>query len=466
MIAASLAHADYGVEDSLLAMTLRETFVGVIIGKHEEHTMKSEISHRLWQEANRVLVGGVNSPVRAFKGVGGDPFFVASGSGPTIVDADGNELIDYVLSWGPLVLGHAHPEVVEAVTRALEKGSSFGIPTEAEIRLAERLVALVPSLEKVRLVNSGTEATMSAIRLARGVTNRDLVVKIEGCYHGHVDSLLVQAGSGLTTLGTPTSPGIPESHAECTLTMPFNDLEAATTIFEAHSGRIACLIIEPVAGNMGVIPPAEGYLEALRDLTKEHGSLLIFDEVMSGFRVAMGGAQQRYGVTPDLTTLGKVIGGGLPVGAYGGSAEIMDHLSPVGPVYQAGTLSGNPLATAAGLATLDVLERPGTFDQIEAALVRLGEGLGAIANETGVPVYQTQIGSMACLFFREGQVTNYAEATASDTERYGKFFWGMLERGVYFAPSQFEACFASSTHSPAHIDQTLEAARDVFRELG
>ena len=427
--------------------------------------MKRESSSRLWEEANRVLVGGVNSPVRAFKGVGGDPFFVTSGSGPTIVDADGNELIDYVLSWGPLVLGHAHPEVVEAVTKALEKGSSFGIPTEAEIRLAERLVALVPSLEKVRLVNSGTEATMSAIRLARGVTGRDLVVKIEGCYHGHVDSLLVQAGSGLTTLGTPTSPGIPKSHAECTLTMPFNDLEAAGTVFETHGDRIACLILEPVTGNMGVIPPAEGYLEGLRDLTEKHGALLIFDEVMSGFRVAMGGAQQRYGVTPDLTTLGKVIGGGLPVGAYGGPADIMDHLSPVGPVYQAGTLSGNPLATAAGLTTLEVLGRPGTFDQIEAALTRLGEGLGAIASEAGVPVYQTQVGSMGCLFFREGPVTNYAEATASDTERYGKFFWGMLERGVYFAPSQFEACFASSTHASAHIDQTLEAARDVFPKL-
>jgi glutamate-1-semialdehyde 2,1-aminomutase len=427
--------------------------------------MKSDCSAILWREANKVLVGGVNSPVRAFKGVGGDPFFVTSGKGAVITDADGNELIDYVLSWGPLVLGHAHAGVEEAVREALSRGASFGIPTEAEIRLGERIAELVPSIEKVRLVNSGTEATMSAIRLARGCTGRDLVVKIEGCYHGHVDSLLVKAGSGLATLGTPTSPGIPESHAKSTLTMPYNDLEAARRIFEAHGDTIACLIVEPLPGNMGVVFPKDGYLQGLRDLTKEFGALLIFDEVMSGFRAALGGVQERFGVTPDLTTLGKVIGGGLPVGAYGGPAALMDQLSPVGAVYQAGTLSGNPLATAAGLATLDALQAPGVFDAIEARLKALGEGLAAIAKEAGIPVYQTQVGSMACLFFNENPVENYADAAASDTERYAKFFWGMLEGGVYLAPSQFEACFMSAAHSDAHIDQTLEAARRAFSEL-
>lgn len=427
--------------------------------------MNHSTSKKLWQKANQSLVGGVNSPVRAFKGVGGDPFFVASGQGSRITDVDGNELIDYVLSWGPLVLGHAHPVVVEAVTKALERGSSFGIPTEAEIVLAEKIAALVPSIEKVRLVNSGTEATMSAIRLARGVTGRDLVVKVEGCYHGHVDSLLVEAGSGLTTLGTPTSPGIPEAHAACTLTMPFNNLEAAGALFAEHGDKIACIILEPVAGNMGVIPPEPGYLEGLRARTSEHGALLIFDEVMSGFRVAMGGAQERYGVTPDLTTLGKVIGGGLPVGAYGGPASLMDHLSPVGPVYQAGTLSGNPLATAAGIATLDVLGEGDTVARIEAKHTRLCEGLGAIAKEAGIPVYQTQVGSMACMFLHEGEVKNYADATQSDTTRYGKFFWAMLEGGVYLAPSQYEAAFMSDAHTEADIDQTLEAARAAFAAL-
>ncbi len=428
--------------------------------------MKRDTSNSLWRQANRTLVGGVNSPVRAFKGVGGDPFFVTSGKGATITDADGNELIDYVLSWGPLVLGHAHPAVVEAVCKAMERGASFGIPTEAEIILAEKIAALVPGIEKVRLVNSGTEATMSAIRLARGCTGRDLVVKVEGCYHGHVDSLLVAAGSGLTTLGTPTSPGIPEAHAACTLTMPYNDLEATEAVFNEHGENIACIIVEPVAGNMGVIPPEPGYLEGLRAITKKHGALLIFDEVMSGFRVALGGAQERYGVTPDLTTLGKVIGGGLPVGAYGGPAELMDQLSPVGPVYQAGTLSGNPLATAAGIATLDVLTAPGVFESIEKKHRQLGEGLGEIAAESGIPVYRTQVGSMACLFFNENAVTNYAQATASDTERYAKFFWGMLERGIYFAPSQYEAAFMSNAHGEGDIARTLEAAKAVFAELG
>lgn len=422
-------------------------------------------SKDLFTRAQRVLVGGVNSPVRAFKGVGGDPFFVVSGAGARVTDADGNSYIDYVLSWGPLVLGHAHPAVVEAVCNAMEKGASFGIPTEAEIELAELIVELVPSIEKVRLVNSGTEATMSAIRLARGATGRDLVVKVEGCYHGHVDGLLVKAGSGLTTLGVPTSPGVPKGHAACTLTMPYNDLEAAEAIFNEHGADIACLIVEPVPGNMGVIIPEPGYLEGLRRITAAHGTLLIFDEVMSGFRVAVGGAQERYNVTPDLTTLGKVIGGGLPVGAYGGSACLMDNVSPVGPVYQAGTLSGNPLATAAGLATLRELAKPGVAKQLESSLTDLSEGLGAIAEEAGIPAFRTQAGSMACTFFHDGPVRNYAEATASDTQRYAKFFWGMLERGVYLAPSQFEAAFISTAHGPAELDQTLSAARDVFRKL-
>lgn len=427
--------------------------------------MKSERSAQLWKEANRVMVGGVNSPVRAFKGVGGDPFFVAEGNGAWITDADGNRCIDYVLSWGPLVLGHSHPKVVDAVTKAMAKGSSFGIPTEAEIRLAERIVELVPSIEKVRLVNSGTEATMSAIRLARGYTKRDLVVKIEGCYHGHVDGLLVKAGSGLTTLGVPTSPGIPAGYASCTLTMPYNDLDAATALFKEYGHAIACIIIEPVAGNMGVVLPEPGYLEGLRALTKKHGALLIFDEVMTGFRVALGGAQQRYTITPDLTVLGKVIGGGLPVGAYGGPASIMDHVSPVGPIYQAGTLSGNPLATAAGLATLEVLSSPGVVESVEKSLETLCDGLGALAREAGIPVCQTRVGSMACMFFTGGPVRNYEEATASNTKHYATFFWTMLENGVYLAPSQFEAMFMSSAHGTNELDRTLEAAKKAFAAI-
>jgi glutamate-1-semialdehyde 2,1-aminomutase len=422
-------------------------------------------SKELFARANQVMVGGVNSPVRAFKGVGGEPFFVASGAGARITDVDGNDYVDYVLSWGPLVHGHAHPRVVEAVCNAMSKGASFGIPTEAEVRIAERIIEIVPSIEKVRLVNSGTEASMSAIRLARGYTKRDLVVKVEGGYHGHVDGLLSKAGSGLTTLGVPTSPGIPESYAACTLTIPFNDLDAARTVFETYDKKIACVVVEPVAGNMGVIPPVPNYLDGLRELTMNYGALLVFDEVMTGFRVALGGAQSRYRVLPDLTILGKVIGGGLPVGAYGGPHEIMDQVSPTGPIYQAGTLSGNPLATAAGLATLDVLEEPGTVKKIEDSMKALCDGLGEIAREAGVPVYQTRVGSMACLFFHDGLVTNYAEATSSDTARYAKFFWGMLERGVYLAPSQFEAAFMSSVHTERDLDQTLSAAKEVFASL-
>ncbi len=427
--------------------------------------MRQGRSQQLWQEANTTLVGGVNSPVRAFKGVGGEPFFAASGSGPWLETADGDRLVDFILSWGPLILGHAHPKVVEAVCAAMAKGASFGVPTEAETRLAQRITRLMPSMEKLRLVNSGTEATMSAIRLARGVTGRDLIVKAEGCYHGHADGLLVKAGSGPTTFGMPTSPGVPEPYASCTLTVAFNSLEELQAVFDVHGETVAAVIIEPLPGNMGVIPPEPGYLEGVRALTRDHGALLIFDEVMSGFRAALGGAQARYGVTPDLTALGKVIGGGLPVGAYGGPAALMDQLSPVGPVYQAGTLSGNPLATAAGLATLDVLEEPGVFDSIEHRFTKLCANLGELAKEAGVPVYQTQVGTMACMFFQEGPVQNYADATKSDTDRYARFFHAMLEGGVYLAPSQFEAMFMSLAHDDAAVDQTLDAARKAFAAL-
>ena len=427
--------------------------------------MDRKRSEAAFEQAPRTLVGGVNSPVRAFKAVGGTPFFAREGRGALVTDIDGNEYVDYVLSWGPLILGHAHPAVNEAVAKALERGSSFGIPTEAEFRLGEMLVDRVAALEKVRLVNSGTEATMSAIRLARGYTGRDLVVKIEGCYHGHVDSLLVSAGSGPTTFGTPTSPGIPKAHTDGTLTIPYNDLDAVRAAFTARGAEIACLILEPVPGNMGMILPEEGYLQGLRDLTREHDVLLIFDEVMTGFRLAPGGAQKAFGVIPDLVTLGKVIGGGLPVGAYGGPAEIMEHLSPEGPVYQAGTLSGNPLATTAGIATLEELAKPGVFETAANAMERFAKGLLEIAAETGVPATGTQLGTMSCLFFREEPVRNYQDVMQCDTERYARYFHGMLDRGVYLAPAQFEAGFTSIAHDEALIDRSLEAARGAFRSL-
>jgi len=427
--------------------------------------MKTTKSAQLWAEANRILVGGVNSPVRAFKAVGGHPFFAAAGRGARVVDVDGQEYIDYVLSWGPLVLGHAHPDVVDAVTRAMRGGASFGIPTEAETRLAERIAALVPSIRKLRLVTSGTEAAMSAIRLARGATGRDVVVKVEGCYHGHVDSLLLKAGSGPTPFGPPTSPGVPAALAAATLTVAYNDLDEARAAFEARGDRIACLIVEPVPGNMGVVLPEPGYLEGLRELTASHGALLVFDEVMSGFRVAIGGAQARYGVEPDLTVLGKVIGGGLPVGAYGGRADLMDQVSPSGPIYQAGTLSGNPLATAAGLATLERLTEPGLFDGICRRTRRLVDGLAEAASRHGIALTTAAAGTMGGFFFHPGPVRNYREATGADTDRYGRFFWSMLRQGVYFAPSQFEALFLSAAHGDAEIDQTLTAADRAMAEI-
>ena len=427
--------------------------------------MIRENSNRLWEEAQQVLPGGVNSPVRAFKGVGGAPFFVRSGSGPYLTDADGNKLIDYVLSWGPLAAGHAHPAVVAAVKDAVEKGFGFGIPTEIETQLAHKIIRHYPSIEQIRFVNSGTEATMSAIRLARGYTDRDIVVKVEGCYHGHVDSLLAEAGSGVATFGLPDSPGVPAAVTESTVIVPYNDLDAINEVFARHGDNIACVIIEPVPGNMGVITPEPGYLEGLRSLTREHHALLLFDEVMSGFRVALGGAQEQYHVTPDITALGKVIGGGLPVGAYGGRQEIMAHLAPAGPVYQAGTLSGNPVAMSAGLATIEVIEAPGVFAQMVARLTQLNRELGAIMSEAGIPVYQNQAGAMAALFFTDIPVRNFKDAKSSDTKRYAAWFHAMLDNGVYLAPSQFEAGFISCAHDDDVIAHTLDAARIAVRTL-
>ncbi|MCL5743525.1 MAG: glutamate-1-semialdehyde 2,1-aminomutase [Acidobacteria bacterium] len=418
--------------------------------------MKHSRSEQLFERARKTIPGGVNSPVRAFRSVGGDPLFIARGEGSHIFDVDGNEYIDYVGSWGPLLLGHRHPAILAALESALRMGTSFGAPTEQEIELAEAIRDAVPSIEMARLVNSGTEATMSAIRLARAFTGRDLTVKFEGCYHGHVDSLLVKAGSGIATLGIPDTLGVPKSFSETTLALPFNDAGAVERAFGEHGSRIASVIVEPVVGNMGCVPPAPGFLEALRELASRHGALLIFDEVMTGFRVAFGGAQQRYGIRPDLTTLGKVIGGGLPIGAYGGRADIMSHVAPAGPVYQAGTLSGNPLAVAAGLAMLRHLKaHPEIYDRLEA----MGSELERSA-PAGITV--NRVGSMFTFFFTDQPVTDYESAKRSDTARFARFFRAMLERGVYLAPSQFEAAFLSAAHSEDDIRSTVEAAREGF----
>ncbi|SPE41908.1 glutamate-1-semialdehyde aminotransferase (aminomutase) [Candidatus Sulfopaludibacter sp. SbA3] len=414
--------------------------------------MNHSKSRELFRRAQEIIPGGVNSPVRAFKSVGGQPVFVARGEGSHIFDVDGNEYIDYVGSWGPLLLGHRHPEILAALAGALEIGTSFGAPTAQEIELAEAIIRAVPSIEMVRLVNSGTEATMSAIRVARGFTGRDLVVKFEGCYHGHVDSLLVKAGSGVATLGIADTQGVPKAFCDTTLALPYNSVEAVEHAFRAHGDRIAAIIVEPVVGNMGCVPPLPGYLEALRQITGRFGALLIFDEVMTGFRVAYGGAQQRYGIRPDLTTLGKVIGGGLPVGAYGGRKDIMCKVAPVGPVYQAGTLSGNPLAVAAGLAMLRHLEaHPEVYAQLEERAARLCAGAPA-----GVTV--NRVGAMFTFFFTEGPVTDWESARRCDTARFGKFFRGMLEQGIYLAPSQFEAAFLSAAHTDEDIARTIAAA--------
>ena len=421
-------------------------------------------NHELFQRARPLMPGGVNSPVRAFKSVGGEPFFTARADGAYLWDVEGTRYIDYVGSWGPMIVGHNHPAVREAVERAIRNGLSFGTPCAAEVAMAETITRLIPSVEMVRMVNSGTEATMSAIRLARGATGRGKIVKFEGCYHGHSDSFLVKAGSGALTFGVPTSPGVPKATADLTLTLPYNDLDAARILFAEHGADIAGLIIEPVAGNMNCIPPAHNYLQGLRELCTQHGALLIFDEVMTGFRVALGGAQAYYGVTPDLTTFGKIIGGGMPVGAYGGRRELMEQIAPAGPIYQAGTLSGNPVAMAAGLAMLELIQAPGFHDRLAARTRLLCDGLQAVADGEGVAFSTNRVGGMFGLFFAAGEVGDYAHATAADTALFGRFFHGMLKRGVYLAPSAFEAGFMSSAHSEQDIADTLEAAREALRE--
>jgi glutamate-1-semialdehyde 2,1-aminomutase len=422
-------------------------------------------SEQAWQAAQQVLPGGVDSPVRAFRAVGGTPLFIERGSGAYLFDVDGRQYVDYVCSWGPLVAGHAHPAVVERLKQAVERGTSYGAPTEAETELARLVVDMVPSIDLVRFVNSGTEATMSAIRLARGTTGRSRIVKFTGCYHGHADSLLVSAGSGVLTLGIPGSPGVTQATASETISLPFNSIESVRAAFESIGEEIACVIVEPVAGNMGVIPPADGFLEELRQITRRYGALLIFDEVITGFRVAGGGAQERYGVRPDLTCLGKIIGGGLPVGAFGGRREIMERLAPLGPVYQAGTLAGNPLAMQAGIATLELLREEGTYQTLESLGARLESGLKAAADAADVPLVVNRVGSMLTAFFVEGPVTDYDSATRADTVRYAGYHHNMLQQGVYLAPSQFEASFVSLAHTPADIDRSGEAAMNAMRSM-
>jgi len=422
-------------------------------------------SEELFNMAKKYIPGGVNSPVRAFGSVGDSPVFIESASGCRVRDADGKEYIDCVSSWGPLILGHAHPEVVAAVCEAAKSGTSFGAPTEGETRLAELICEMVPSVDKVRLVNSGTEATMSAVRLARGFTGRDKIIKFEGCYHGHSDSFLIKAGSGALTLGTPSSPGVPESLAGDTINAVYNDLESVRSVFERMPEEIACIIVEPVAGNMGVVLPAEGFLAGLRELAVEFGALLIFDEVITGFRLAPGGAQEYYGVKPDLTTLGKIIGGGLPVGAFGGRADIMDRMAPDGPIYQAGTLSGNPLAVAAGTATLNILLRDKPYERLAAMAEKLFNGLEKGALDAGFDVSVNRVASMGCTFFTPGPVENFAAATTADTALFSNFHHKMLDRGVYMAPSQFEAGFVGTAHTDADIEFIIGAAADSLSEL-
>ncbi|MBS0149340.1 MAG: glutamate-1-semialdehyde 2,1-aminomutase [Nitrospira sp.] len=427
--------------------------------------MKTSRSAKLFTEAQQLIPGGVNSPVRAFRSVGGQPRFIARAKGSRLYDVDKNVYIDYVMSWGPMILGHAHSAVIASIKKAAGQGTSYGAPTELEVALAKEIRHAFPSMEKLRLVSSGTEAVMSAIRVARGFTQRTGIIKFEGCYHGHSDYLLAKAGSGLATLGIPDSPGVPEDFAKHTLTAPYNDIRTVQQLIKANHKQLACIIIEPIAGNMGVVPPAPDFLPALRQLTAEHGILLIFDEVISGFRVKYGGAQALYGIKPDLTVLGKIIGGGLPVGAYGGRKDIMDLIAPMGPVYQAGTLSGNPLAVSAGLATLKQLRGKGVYKQLEQRAVTLAKGIGEAAKRAGVPVAQTRVGSMLTTFFTPGPVVDWSTAKLSDTKRYGQFFHHMLEQGIYLAPSQFEAAFLSTAHSSQDIERTIRAAQVAFKKL-
>jgi glutamate-1-semialdehyde 2,1-aminomutase len=422
--------------------------------------MERPQSRDIFERATDVLVGGVNSPVRAFRAVGGDPIIVDHASGARLWDADGNEYIDYVCSWGALILGHAHPKVVQAITEQAQRGTSYGMPTELEVELASRIRKALPSCEKVRFVSSGTEATMSAVRLARAATGRDLIIKFEGCYHGHSDSFLSEAGSGLATLGIAACPGVPQALAELTLNAPYNDAAAVEKLFQQHQGKIAAVIVEPIAANMGVVAPQPGFLQSLRDLATRHGALLIFDEVITGFRVCYGGAQTLFGIAPDLTTLGKIIGGGLPVAAYGGRRDLMDRVAPLGPVYQAGTLSGNPLALSAGIASLDLLAAPGFYELVDARAKRLGDGINAALKETGVPATAARVGSLLTLFFSGEPIRNYADAKNCDTRRFATFFRAMLQRGIFLAPSQFEAAFVSSAHSDADVDRTIAACRE------
>lgn len=423
-------------------------------------------SHDLFQAAQKHIPGGVNSPVRAFKGVGGDPVFFKEAKGAYLTDADDKQYIDYVASWGPAILGHAHPDVIDVVQKQAEKGLSFGAPTAIETDMADLVCNLIPSMDMVRMVSSGTEATMTAIRLARGYTGRDKIVKFEGCYHGHSDSLLVKAGSGALTLGVPSSPGVPAALAEETLTLTHNDADEVRKVFAEIGSEIACIIVEPIAGNMNCIPPEQGFLETLREVCDEHGTVLIFDEVMCGFRAGLTGAQGRYNITPDLTTFGKVIGGGMPVGCFGGKRDIMQHIAPLGPVYQAGTLSGNPIAMAAGLKTLELISQDGFFEALEAKTTKLVEGLQAVADEAGIPFTTNQVGAMFGYFFSEEKnISRFAQVAAGDMERFKTFYHGMLEEGVYLAPSAFEAGFVSAAHTDEDIENTLAAARRVMAKL-
>jgi glutamate-1-semialdehyde 2,1-aminomutase len=427
--------------------------------------MKWERSHRLYKKACKLIPGGVNSPVRAFRAVGGNPVFIDRAKGSKIYDVDGNAYIDYVLSWGPLILGHTHPKIVNALKKAIERGTSYGAPTRLEIELAELVLKAYPSMDKVRMVNSGTEATMSAVRVARGFTGRDKIIKFDGCYHGHADGLLVKAGSGATTFGVPDSPGVPKSYAKNTITLPFNNINALKAVIKNEWRSIACVVIEPVVGNIGCVLPKSGFLESLRKLTKDHAIVLIFDEVMTGFRVSYGGAQAYYGITPDMTCLGKIIGGGLPVGAYGGKKEIMSMVSPEGPVYQAGTLSGNPLAMTAGIETLKILSKDGSYAKLEKISALLEKGLRDAAKTAGVRTRFYRAGTMFCTYFTDTDVIDYKTAKTSDTSRFSRFFSALLKRNVYVAPSQFEAGFISLAHTERDVEKTVKAAYESFLEI-